>query len=82
MLRLILSLIFDVSNSIKLNFKMLQYTIDVLKRVSFNAMLFKRELKKSLKWLIPSEVEILKRWVRRFVSDKPRLQEALVVIND
>ncbi len=53
---------------------MLQYTIDVLKRVSFNAHLFRKEFQKSLQWLLPKEIEILKRWVRRFVQDKPQLQ--------
>ncbi len=56
---------------------MLQYTIDVLKRVSFNAHLFKREFQKSLQWLMPREIEILKRWVRRFIRDKPQLKIVL-----
>ncbi len=60
---------------------MLRYTVEILKKVSFNALLFKRELKKSLDWLLPKEIEILKRWVRRFVIDKPNLQNAISVIH-
>ena len=41
---------------------MLKYTETVLQKVSFNKGLFKKELKKSIKWLRKDEVTILKTW--------------------
>jgi hypothetical protein len=41
---------------------MLKYTEIVLLKVSFNRDLFKKELKKALKWLKKEEALILKNW--------------------
>ncbi|MCD4694599.1 MAG: hypothetical protein K8S16_00050 [Bacteroidales bacterium] len=41
---------------------MLRYTKTVLQKVSFNKDLFKKELKKSLKWLRKDEANALKVW--------------------
>jgi hypothetical protein len=41
---------------------MLKYTEIVLLKVSFNKDLFKKELKKALKWLKKEEATILKNW--------------------
>ncbi len=60
---------------------MLNYTIEILKKVSFNVLLFTRELKKALEFLLPNEIIVLKRWVRRFVKDKPNLHEALDLVS-
>jgi hypothetical protein len=41
---------------------MLKYTEIVLLKVSFNKDLFKKELKKALKWLQKEEALVLKTW--------------------
>jgi len=41
---------------------MLKYTETILQKVSFNKDLFRRELKKSLKWLKKNEINALKTW--------------------
>lgn len=41
---------------------MLKYTELVLLKVSFNRDLFRKELKKALKWLKNEEAQILKTW--------------------
>ncbi|MCB0481133.1 MAG: hypothetical protein KDC83_06850 [Flavobacteriales bacterium] len=43
--------------------KMLVYTKRILRRVSFDAKLFQKELKKALHLLSESEARLLKRWV-------------------
>ncbi len=41
---------------------MLKYTKEILTKVSFDAQLFEKELKKAIKLLIPSEITELKQW--------------------
>ena len=41
---------------------MLEFTKKVLKKVSFDKNLFKKELSKSIRWLSKKEVLILKIW--------------------
>lgn len=41
---------------------MLNYVKNVLSRVSFDAMLFEKELRKAIKMLIADEIQELKRW--------------------
>ena len=53
------------------------YTIKVLKKVSFDPNLFKKELDKAYKVLLPYEIEELKIWVDAFVFNKPSLQGIL-----
>lgn len=59
---------------------MLEYTKTVLKKVSFDARLFYKELKKAISNLLPEEIEELKLWLRQFVTDKPELQESLLYL--
>lgn len=59
---------------------MLEYSKTVLKKVSFDAKLFYKELKKALVRLLPEEVEELKVWLETFVVDKPELQQSLIYI--
>lgn len=42
---------------------MLRYTETILQKVSFNKELFKKELRKALKWLQQEEVPLLKAYV-------------------
>ena len=59
---------------------MLEYTKTVLQKVSFDARLFGRELKKAITRLLPSELEELRAWLLQFVTDKPELQQTLVYL--
>jgi DNA replication protein DnaD len=60
---------------------MLDYTKSILERVSFNPELFKRELQKAIKTLLPYEMEYLKKWLLRFTYKKPELKPCLLVFN-
>lgn len=59
---------------------MLEYYKTVLKKVSFDAKLFCKELKKAISRLLPEEIEELKNWLQQFITDKPELQQSLVYI--
>jgi len=59
---------------------MLEYSKTVLKKVSFDTLLFCKELKKALQTLLPEEVEELKVWLERFITDKPELKQSLVYL--
>jgi hypothetical protein len=50
------------------------YTKSVLERVSFDPILFTKELKKAVKNLLPYEIEQLKRWLQFFTKEKPELK--------
>ena len=50
------------------------YTIKILKKVSFNADLFNKELEKASKKLLPHEFKELMIWVKLYVQNKPNLQ--------
>jgi hypothetical protein len=43
---------------------MLEYSKLILKKVSFDSSLFEKELKKSLHYLLPDEIEELFNWVK------------------
>jgi len=57
------------------------YTKSVLKRVSFDAMLFCKELDKALRVLLPHEIEKLTKWLLKFTLEKPELRQCLLLIN-
>ncbi len=59
---------------------MLEYTKMVLQKVSFDAKLFCKEVKKAVERLLPEEIEELKLWLRQFLTDKPELKESLVYL--
>ena len=59
---------------------MLEYTKTVLQKVSFDAKLFAKEVKKAVKRLLPEEIEELKIWLRQFITDKPELQQSLMYL--
>jgi len=52
---------------------MFEYTKTVLKKVSFDASLFCKELEKAVNRLLPYEIEELRIWLTAFVSNKPEL---------
>ena len=51
-----------------------KYTIEVLKKVSFNPKLFKKELQKASLRLLPYEYHELIIWVKEYTVNKPALQ--------
>tara|TARA_R110002051_G_scaffold286825_1_gene349452 strand:- start:312 stop:509 length:198 start_codon:yes stop_codon:yes gene_type:complete len=59
---------------------MLEYTKTVLQKVSFDSVLFCKELEKAISRLLPVEVEELKHWLRQFITDKPELKQCLIYI--
>jgi len=59
---------------------MLEYTKTVLQKVSFDARLFAREVKKAISRLLPEEIEELKIWLKQFIDDKPELQQTLILL--
>lgn len=60
---------------------MFDYTKTILESVSFDPLLFCKELEKALKMLLPYEVEQLTDWLLSFTSEKPELRQCLVLIN-
>ena len=60
---------------------MFDYTKSVLERVSFNPILFCKELEKAIRTLLPYELEQLKEWLSDFTYEKPELKQCLVIVN-
>ncbi|MCF6223213.1 MAG: hypothetical protein L3J34_05745 [Flavobacteriaceae bacterium] len=56
------------------------YTKTVLKKVSFDVDLFCKELEKSIKRLLPYEIEELRIWLLKFTANKPELYVCMAVI--
>ena len=59
---------------------MLEYTKTVLQKVSFDAKLFAKEVKKAVLRLLPDEIEELKIWLQKFINDKPELHQSLLYL--
>lgn len=60
---------------------MFDYTKSILERVSFDPVLFCKELEKAVKTLLPYELEQLKEWLMYFIIEKPELKPSLVIVN-
>ena len=60
---------------------MYDYTKSVLERVSFDPVLFCKELEKAIKALLPYEMELLKEWLLDFIIEKPELKQCLIIVN-
>ncbi len=59
---------------------MLEYSKTVLKKVSFDAKLFCKEVQKAISKLLPHEIEELKLWLQQFTTDKPELKMSLIYL--
>lgn len=59
---------------------MFRYTKSVLERVSFDVNLFTKELQKAIQYLLPFELEELKRWFYEFTKNKPELKKCDVIL--
>jgi hypothetical protein len=60
---------------------MFDYTKSILERVSFDPILFCKELEKAIKSLLPYEMEQLREWLSNFIIEKPELQQCLIIVN-
>ncbi|WP_091398463.1 hypothetical protein [Flavobacterium noncentrifugens] len=60
---------------------MFAYTKTILERVSFDPVLFCKELEKAFKMLLPYEIEQLTEWVFSFTDQKPELRQCLIYVN-
>lgn len=60
---------------------MYSYSKSILERVSFDPILFCKELEKAIKILLPYEVEELTKWLLKFTEGKPELKACLININ-
>ncbi|MFM2228938.1 MAG: hypothetical protein RL607_196 [Bacteroidota bacterium] len=58
-----------------------EFTKSVLERVSFDAVLFCKELEKAVRVLLPYEVEELTQWVLQFTKEKPELRHCVRSMN-
>ena len=59
---------------------MFEYTQTILKKVSFDPVLFCKELEKAIKRLLPYEIEELKIWVQQFTNERPELNQCLIYL--
>ncbi len=57
---------------------MFEYTKTVLKKVSFDSVLFCKELEKALQRLLPYEIEELKIFINSLVQQHPELNQCLI----
>lgn len=55
------------------------YTKNILKNVSFDPVLFCKEVEKAINLLLPYEVEQLIEWLIHFTQEKPELQQCSVL---
>ena len=59
---------------------MFEYTKTVLKKVSFDANLFCKELEKALQRLLPYEIEELKIFIKSLIVQNPELNQCLIYL--
>ena len=59
----------------------LSHTQKVLESVSFDPKLFYKELRKSIKVLLPYELEQLRDWLTQFTDQNHRLKPSLHIID-
>ncbi|HSJ12218.1 MAG TPA: hypothetical protein VK916_06005 [Gillisia sp.] len=60
---------------------MFEYTKTILDKVSFDAVLFCKEVKKALTRLLPHEIEELKIWIVSLTQRNPELNQCLIYLN-
>ncbi len=60
---------------------MFAYTKNILERVSFDPLLFCKELEKALKILLPYEIEQLTEWLLQYTKEKPELKQYQFLLN-
>jgi len=60
---------------------MFDYTKSILERVSFDPILFCKELEKAIRTLLPYEIEQLREWLFNFTIEKPELKQCLLIVS-
>lgn len=60
---------------------MFEYTKTVLDKVSFDANLFCKEVKKAIQRLLPHEIEELRLWILSLTRQNPELTQCLIYLN-
>jgi hypothetical protein len=60
---------------------MIAYSKSILERVSFDPVLFCKELEKAVKMLLPYEIEELTIWFLNFTKEKPELRKCQFYLN-
>lgn len=60
---------------------MFEYTKTILNKVSFDSVLFCKELQKAVKRLLPYELEELRIWLHNLLEEKPDLNHCLIYLN-
>ncbi|GGG10167.1 hypothetical protein GCM10011344_08570 [Dokdonia pacifica] len=60
---------------------MFEYTKTILNKVSFDSVLFCKELQKAVKRLLPYEIEELRIWIDNLIKEKPNLNQCLIYLN-
>jgi hypothetical protein len=60
---------------------MFDYTKSILNKVSFDPVLFCKEVRKALLRLLPYEIEELKLIIQRMVHANPDLKQCMVYLN-
>lgn len=60
---------------------MFEYTKTVLDKVSFDANLFCKEVKKAIQRLLPHEIEELRLWIVSLIRQNPELNQCLIYLN-
>lgn len=58
------------------------YTKSILERVSFDVLLFCKELEKATRVLLPFELDELREWLLSFTEEKPELRQCIVYIEN
>ncbi|RWW92203.1 hypothetical protein [Flavobacterium cerinum] len=59
---------------------MFSYTKKILESVSFDPILFCKEVEKAIKILLPYEIEQLVDWLNNFTIEKPELKACLIYV--
>ncbi len=62
--------------------QILMYTKSILERVSFDVVLFCKELEKATRVLLPFELDELREWLLSFTEEKPELRHCIVYIEN
>jgi hypothetical protein len=65
-----------------MSISMFAFTKSVLERVSFDPILFCKEIEKAFKVLLPYEAEQLIEWLFTYTEEKPELKQCLIYINN
>lgn len=58
----------------------LSHTINILEKVSFSKDLFIKEVNKAIDFLLPFEIDQLKKWIIDFTKNKTDFEDVLALV--